>query len=176
LITYSNGRTIEQQYDAQGNLLARLINDPNDPGATYNQIYVYGTEFRGNSLESVAHQEGRLFVTGGTNSSPVWRYEYHISDHLGNTRLTFTDKIADGIIKFSDGEVLEESHYYPFGLAMDGPWLNDLTARDNRYKFNGIERVPDFGLNMDLAPFRSYDPAIGRWWQADPIAKAWESP
>jgi Predicted lipoprotein of unknown function (DUF2380) len=29
---------------------------------------------------------------------------------------------------------------------------------------------------MDLAPFRSYDPAIGRWWQADPIAKAWESP
>jgi RHS repeat-associated protein len=59
---------------------------------------------------------------------------------------------------------------------MDGPWLNDLTARDNRYKFNGIERVTDLGLNMDLAPFRSYDPAIGRWWQADPIAKAWESP
>jgi hypothetical protein len=29
---------------------------------------------------------------------------------------------------------------------------------------------------MDLAPFRSYYPAIGRWWQADPIAKAWESP
>jgi RHS repeat-associated protein len=59
---------------------------------------------------------------------------------------------------------------------MDGPWLNDLTARDNRYKFNGIERIQDNGLNMDLAPFRSYDPAIGRWWQADPIAKAWESP
>jgi RHS repeat-associated protein len=53
---------------------------------------------------------------------------------------------------------------------MDGPWLNDLTARDNRYKFNGIERVTDLGLNMDLAPFRSYDPAIGRWWQADPLA------
>ncbi len=59
---------------------------------------------------------------------------------------------------------------------MDGPWLNDLAARDNRYKFNGIERIQDNGLNMDLAPFRSYDPAIGRWWQADPIAKAWESP
>ncbi len=61
-------------------------------------------------------------------------------------------------------------------IALNSAWLNDLTARDNRYKFNGIERVPDFGLNMDLAPFRSYDPAIGRWWQADPIAKAWESP
>ncbi len=53
---------------------------------------------------------------------------------------------------------------------MDGPWLNDLTARDNRYKFNVIERIQDNGLNMDLAPFRSYDPAIGRWWQADPLA------
>jgi RHS repeat-associated protein len=41
---------------------------------------------------------------------------------------------------------------------------------DTRYKFNGIERVQDFGLNMDMAMYRSYDPAIGRWWQIDPLA------
>jgi RHS repeat-associated protein len=59
---------------------------------------------------------------------------------------------------------------------MEGPWMNDAAALDNRYKFNSIERVQDFGLNVDMAMYRAYDPAIGRWWQADPIAKAWENP
>lgn len=146
------------------------------PSNNYFQTYLYGIEYRGSSIESVSHQEGRLFRTSGSSSNPVWRYEYSISDHLGNTRLTFADKTPDGIIKIEDGEVLEEAHYYPFGLAMEGPWINDAAALDTRYKFNGIERVQDFGLNMDLAMYRSYDPAIGRWWQADPIVKPWENP
>ena len=177
LITYTDGRKIEQRYDASGNVIFRwMTGDVATPANNYFQTYVYGTEYRGNTIESVAHQEGRLFRSGGSNSSPVWRYEYSISDHLGNTRLTFADKTPDGIIKVEDGEVLEEAHYYPFGLAMEGPWMNDAAALDNRYKFNGIERVQDFGLNVDMAMYRAYDPAIGRWWQADPIAKAWENP
>ncbi|WP_026231596.1 RHS repeat protein [Neolewinella persica] len=38
------------------------------------------------------------------------------------------------------------------------------------YRFNGIERNEDLGL--DLAAFRSYDPAIGRWLQVDPKAES----
>jgi RHS repeat-associated protein len=38
------------------------------------------------------------------------------------------------------------------------------------YRYNGIERNEELGL--DLAPFRSYDPAIGRWLQVDPLAEA----
>ena len=171
LITYTDGRKIEQRYDAAGNLIFRwMTGDVATPANNYFQTYVYGTEYRGNTIESVVHQEGRLFRSGGSNSSPVWRYEYSISDHLGNTRLTFADKTPDGIIKVEDGEVLEEAHYYPFGLAMEGPWMNDAAALDNRYKFNGIERVQDFGLNVDMAMYRAYDPAIGRWWQIDPMA------
>jgi RHS repeat-associated protein len=37
------------------------------------------------------------------------------------------------------------------------------------YRFNGIEHSEELGL--DLAPFRSYDPAIGRWLQIDPMAE-----
>jgi RHS repeat-associated protein len=37
------------------------------------------------------------------------------------------------------------------------------------YRYNGIERNDELGL--DLAAFRSYDPAIGRWLQVDPLAE-----
>ncbi len=38
----------------------------------------------------------------------------------------------------------------------------------NNYLYNGIEHCDDFGLELDMAFFRSYDPAIGRWNQVDP--------
>jgi RHS repeat-associated protein len=172
LISYADGRKIEQRYDAAGTLIFRwMTGDVTTPANNYFQTYIYGIEYRGSFMESVAHQEGRLFNTVNSTVNASWRYEYSISDHLGNTRLTFTDKAtADGIIKVEDGEVLEEAHYYPFGLAMEGPWMNDAAALDTRYKFNGIERIQDFGLNVDMAMYRAYDPAIGRWWQIDPMA------
>jgi RHS repeat-associated protein len=35
------------------------------------------------------------------------------------------------------------------------------------------ERIPE--LNMDLTQFRAYDPALGRWWQVDPMASEMSS-
>ena len=44
---------------------------------------------------------------------------------------------------------------------------------DVLYRYNGIERNEELGL--DLAFYRSYDPAIGRWLQVDPLAEAMPS-
>ena len=57
----------------------------------------------------------------------------------------------------------------PFGLEFAGNSLK--TQPEHRYKFNGIERNTDFGLNLDFAAFRTYDPAIGRWLQIDPLGE-----
>ena len=40
-----------------------------------------------------------------------------------------------------------------------------------RYKYNGIEEVDDFGLDLSFAMYRTLDPAIGRWLQIDPMAE-----
>ena len=69
------------------------------------------------------------------------------------------------------GALLEETHYYPFGLTMAG--INSSAAKGNSYspnrkQFNGIEHTTDFDLNQYDAFFRSMDPQIGRWWQIDP--------
>jgi hypothetical protein len=37
-----------------------------------------------------------------------------LRDHLGNTRVTFTDDDDDGVVKA--GDISQENHYYPYGM------------------------------------------------------------
>jgi RHS repeat-associated protein len=66
------------------------------------------------------------------------------------------------------GPLLEETHYYPFGLTMAGISSKAAGKLENRFKYNGIELNEDLGLNTYDAFFRNLDPQIGRWWQIDP--------
>ncbi|MEZ4888462.1 MAG: RHS repeat-associated core domain-containing protein [Chitinophagales bacterium] len=89
---------------------------------------------------------------------------------MGNARILFSDLNKDGRVDGS--EILQENHYYPFGLNMEGPWCPDATnTTKNHYQFNGIELFEDLDLNVNFAFYRSYDAAIGRWWQVDPMAE-----
>jgi RHS repeat-associated protein len=130
----------------------------------------YYFEFRqaptGNSvIEAVYHSEGRVAYTAGANP----RYEYSIKDHLGNTRLTFCDLNSDGAIQ-TPSEILQENHYYPFGLALNGPWMNNA-APDNLYQYNGKELQPDHGLGWYDYGFRWSNPELGRFVSVDPLAE-----
>ena len=96
-----------------------------------------------------------------------FQYEYGIQDHLGNTRLTFADLNANGIVDVP-GDILQENHYYPFGMNMNYSWMNNV-ALDNRYQYNGKELNDDFGLNWNDYGARWYDASIGRFPSVDPI-------
>jgi RHS repeat-associated protein len=76
---------------------------------------------------------------------------------------------ANGRIDVGSGEILQESHYYPLGLEFKGHYWQS-SGYDYRYKFNGIERINDLSLGIDLAFFRGHDPVTGRWLQVDPLA------
>jgi RHS repeat-associated protein len=176
-------RVIDILYDGRGNKLRKTVTDAGV--LQYRQDYVGGIEYRTTStvtlsLESIYHAEGRVFnTTTGTTSEPNLRYEYAIRDHLGNTRLTFTDKNGDGKIDISisptnpTNEVLQENHYYPFGMVMQGPWMDDVAARNMPYQYNGKELNEDFGLGLSDYGARWYDASLGRWWSVDPMAEAY---
>jgi RHS repeat-associated protein len=68
------------------------------------------------------------------------------------------------------GAILEETHYYPFGLIMAGISSKAATFGEpqNEIKFNGIEQNNDFDMNMYDAHYRNFDPQLGRFWQLDP--------
>src|SRR5699024_2179134 len=102
----------------------------------------------------VAKENGYVYVfTSNESPQPV------LFDNFGVTQIT--------------GTVLEETHYYPFGLTMSGISTTAPLKLEGKRKFNGIEfNHKEFsdgsGLDLYTAKFRGLDPQIGRWWQVDP--------
>jgi RHS repeat-associated protein len=74
------------------------------------------------------------------------------------------------------GPILEETHYYPFGLTMAGISSKALNGTpENKKKYNGIDWENDFELGVYDAFFRELDPQTGRWWQIDPVTDGYEN-
>lgn len=106
--------------------------------------------------------------------------EYYIKDHLGNTRVIFSDLDNDGKIEVDpssgNSELLSSTDYYPFGMAMEGSW-DMQTSPQNDYLYNGKELDKELGLNLQHYGARLYDNVLGRFTGVDPISEqfAWVS-
>ncbi|MGV0923474.1 RHS repeat-associated core domain-containing protein [Empedobacter tilapiae] len=68
-------------------------------------------------------------------------------------------------------KVLEENNYYPFGLKHSGYNNTNLANANYKYKYNGKELQDELNLNLYDYGARNYDPAIGRWFNIDPLAE-----
>jgi RHS repeat-associated protein len=82
----------------------------------------------------------------------------------------------DGIISVPS-EIVQEEHYYPFGMKLTGPWIGVGAAAGAKsaYQYNGIDHVDAFELNVNMAMYRTLDPVLGRWWSVDPAAEKYMS-
>ena len=85
--------------------------------------------------------------------------------------MTKSVRKADNLlIKHYPGFLLQENHYYPFGLLNKALSSDEQKGFHQRYGFNGKEfengldwRVNDFGARM-------YDPVLGRWDRPDSLS------
>jgi len=191
-IQFENGNNIDYLYNAIGTKVSKKVKT----GAEYADTdYLTGYQYRssytqaqGNQstavLQYFPHAEGYVQYKDGK-----FFYIYHYTDHLGNIRLSYTYDNDTSMIR-----IMEENHYYPFGLKHDSYNTQHLgystyTDEDEitnyvleevpkfvgdgsyNYKYNGKEYQDELGLNAYDYGARNYDPALGRWMNIDPLAE-----
>ena len=161
----STGR-IEFIYDAFGTKMRKTVTLIDLGGADVSSDvtdYMGEYEYKNKVLSRIQNTEGSCV----RQSNGSFLYEYSLKDHLGNTRVTFSDNNGDMSIN-PDNEVSQINHYAPFGLNLEGNWNGASGA--NKYAYNGKEWNDDFGLGWNDYGARFYDPAMARWNATDPKA------
>jgi RHS repeat-associated protein len=169
------GGVIKNVYDATGR---KIRTTSTITGEYVVQDYIGAALVVDDKVESAMGAGGRFVFEYEDDGDVVTgvREEYHHLDHLGNTRLAFSDLDGDRVIELADNlgmstvntEIMQENHYYPFGMNMAGYWYSTVNPV-NDYQYNGIEF--EESLNLNFAYYRTLDPTIGRWMQIDPKAE-----
>ena len=160
---FRNNSFINWIYSADGTKLQQQYSG--DSSATHDYVGGFFYVQKGSSdrqLQHLIHEEGRALKLGNR-----FRYEFDLKDHLGNVRLSFTDKNGNGTLE--KGEVLSAAAYYPFGMKMGG--FSYQQGTEKRLGYNGKEWHQELGLGLYDYGFRWYDPAIARFPSVDPLAE-----
>jgi len=105
-----------------------------------------------------------------THSKTIEKNGYiylYVSNESDNAFDVFSDDLS---ITNTKGKVLQEDHYYPFGLSINALSSSAPLSKPNNFKYNGFEEQTDFDLGWYDYQAKFYDPQLGRFMQVDPAA------
>ena len=175
-VTFAADKYIDYFYDATGVKLEKVVTDGIKITKTkYAGNYIYENTGSGDALKFFNTTEGYVEPVNASDYNLGFNYVYQYKDHLGNIRLSYSDKNKNGVILVSTDllltEIVEENNYYPFGLKHKG-YNMAINGTHHKYMFGGKEFDESFQtLNTYDFGARNYDPALARWMNIDPLAE-----
>jgi len=152
----------------------------NDPNVTGKPKAYLNWMLLDNQFNYVGNQSGAQQVGSADVLSPL--VQAMRLNHSGYLYIWVSNETENWDVFFDNlsishytGPMLEENHYYPFGLTMAG--ISDKALKgnyaENKYRYNkgselqNKEFTDGSGLEMYETPLRELDPQLGRWWQVD---------
>jgi RHS repeat-associated protein len=123
------------------------------------------------NMRLIPEKSGAIQVGSAANSWEVLEQTGITIGHNGYIAIMTTNEdiplvYFDNVqVTHHRGQVLEEMHYYPFGLTIRSPNVN---PQPNKFWYQGKELSDDLGLEFYDFHARLYDPQIGRFWGIDP--------
>jgi RHS repeat-associated protein len=133
-------------------LIAQFYNADNQP-TQQKILYVTTNNYAWNTLgeiQEIALENGRveIFVANESNTG------------------VFFDDLS---IYKSPTPIVQENHYYPFGMNLVG--IEKEGTPNHRFQFMSKEKESSFGLGWTETDWRGYDGQVGRFWQVDKLAE-----
>lgn len=159
-VIFSDGKKLTFLYDAAGRKLKDKVYDQSSTlikEKSYTANYHYFDNQGTTQLDYLLTEEGRMIPDVEMRFTP----EFFFRDYLGNIREIYK-KGLDGRV-----EIVEEHHYYPFGMTMGG--LDSYSSPLNPFQYQGKQFIDDYNLNWHYFHARMFDSQLGRWHCKDPV-------
>ncbi len=86
----SGADSVQYVYDATGRKLRQIVYG----AAPKTTDYAGGFIYENDTLRFINHEEGRILPDTSSTAEHPWEYQYYLKDHLGNVRVTFSEKTA----------------------------------------------------------------------------------
>ncbi|MDG5490633.1 hypothetical protein [Psychroserpens sp. SPM9] len=159
-VTGANAGVLDYVYSADG---IKLQKKKTVGGNVTTTDYADNFLYENGILKQFYHPEGYVEPDGNS-----YRYVYQYTDIWNNVRISYSDFNNNGAVTSS--EIIQERNFYPFGLEHKG-YNNNVISENNYQTYQDQELNKDLGLNVHEWKYRISDPAIGRFWQIDPLAE-----
>ncbi|MCF0075526.1 insecticidal toxin complex protein [Dyadobacter sp. CY261] len=98
-----------------------------------------------------------VITTDSNSLGTGLKFRYQYSNHLGSVTAEFDENTLP----------ISYEEYHPYGTVAFHSNNSAVTSTAKRYRYTGIERDEETGLNYHTA--RYYAPWLGRWVSSDPI-------
>ncbi len=158
-------------YDGSGRRVAKIsLHKTHNAIQTRSVIYLAGLELRGQSNDNNLTESFQVITVGAAGRAQVrvlhWESGQPVDIVNDQLRYSFDNHLGSALIELdSDGDIISQEEYYPFGGTAVLASRNTVEAKYKTVRYSGKERDAS---GLYYYGYRYYQPWLGRWLSADP--------